>query len=112
MYNHFNVTNLVWIDLLVFSFTFFLQISGREMFEFNPDLVQDDDDEAGDDAYEREEDDDDDGFGNIHEIDLTMFVPTESDGTGTKAEERAVPMQTVNGDIEGSGRQKYKNEIC
>jgi hypothetical protein len=30
------------------------QISGREMFEFNPDLVGEDDDEATDGVIERE----------------------------------------------------------
>ena len=30
------------------------QISGREMFEFNPELIEGDDDEADDVAYQRE----------------------------------------------------------
>ena len=36
------------------------QISGREMFEFNPDLMADDDDAAGDDVYMREDQNEDD----------------------------------------------------
>ena len=35
------------------------QISGREMFEFNPTLIEGDDDEADDVAYQREPHDDD-----------------------------------------------------
>lgn len=35
------------------------QISGREMFEFNPDLVGEDDDEATEGVIERERDSDD-----------------------------------------------------
>lgn len=35
------------------------QISGREMFEFNPDLVGEDDDEAAEGVIERERDSDD-----------------------------------------------------
>ena len=34
------------------------QISGREMFEFNPELIEGDDDEADDVAYQREARDD------------------------------------------------------
>jgi len=33
------------------------QISGREMFEFNPDLIGGDDDEAEDFTYTRDSDD-------------------------------------------------------
>lgn len=41
-----------------FLFPCIFQISGREMFEFNPDLMTgDDDDAAGDIVYERDEDD-------------------------------------------------------
>ena len=34
------------------------QISGREMFEFNPELIEGDDDEADEVAYRREQHDD------------------------------------------------------
>ncbi|KAH3751934.1 zinc finger CCCH domain-containing protein 15-like [Dreissena polymorpha] len=65
-----------------------LGISGREMFEFNPDLIAGDDEEAGDDALLREyDDDDDDAEVVVKDINLSMFVPTERDDTGTKAEE-------------------------
>ena len=39
------------------------QISGREMFEFNPDLMADDDDAAGDDVYTRDDRDEGDEVG-------------------------------------------------
>ena len=35
-----------------------VQISGREMFEFNPELIEGDDDEADEVAYQREPPDD------------------------------------------------------
>lgn len=36
------------------------QVSGREVFEFRPELVDDDDDEADDTRYAKDDDDDDD----------------------------------------------------
>lgn len=52
-----------------------LGISGREMFEFNPELIQDDDDDADDSAaYEHEPQDDDEvDVGPVREIDLSTF---------------------------------------
>lgn len=76
------------------------------MFEFNPDLVEGDDAEAGDDQYEREPEEEEENVGTVRDIDLSMFVPTESDGTGTKAEERTQSeveeTATVNGDLNGN----------
>ena len=46
---------LVVPNPMFFRFVSF-QISGREMFEFNPDLIAGDDDEADDFVYEREQD--------------------------------------------------------
>lgn len=60
------------------------------MFEFNPDLVQGDDDEATEDVLQREEQDDEDSNANVKDIDIGMFVPTEIDGTGTRAEDRTI----------------------
>lgn len=81
------------------------------MFEFNPDLVEGDDAEAGDDQYEREPEEEEEDVGNVRDIDLSMFVPTESDGTGTKAEERTrsevEETATVNGDLNGNLLQSY-----
>lgn len=84
-------------------------ISGREMFEFNPDLVamddegaddtcyvvessdEDDDDDDDDDDYDDDDDDDDDDVdeysnetysGPIRDIDLTSFEATENTGIG------------------------------
>lgn len=37
-----------------------LQVSGREVFEFRPELVNDDDEEADDTKYAKDDDDDDD----------------------------------------------------
>jgi len=36
----------------------YVQISGREMFEFNPELIEGDDDEADEVAYQHETHDD------------------------------------------------------
>ncbi|XP_060569761.1 zinc finger CCCH domain-containing protein 15-like [Ruditapes philippinarum] len=63
-------------------------ISGREMFEFNPDLIEGDDEEATEDVLEREDQEEEDVGSNVKDIDLGMFVPTDIDGTGTRAEER------------------------
>ncbi|KAG7283518.1 hypothetical protein CRUP_012578 [Coryphaenoides rupestris] len=66
-----------------------LGVSGREVFEFRPELVDDDDDEADDTRYAKEEDDDDDDDDDkeeeqedateVQDIDLSRFVPTEVD---------------------------------
>ncbi|XP_029306413.1 zinc finger CCCH domain-containing protein 15 isoform X1 [Cottoperca gobio] len=62
-----------------------LTVSGREVFEFRPDLVNEDDDEADETRYasddyedEMEETDSID----IQDIDLSRFVPQEVDNTG------------------------------
>ncbi|KAL4217130.1 hypothetical protein ACF0H5_023584 [Mactra antiquata] len=87
-------------------------VSGREMFEFNPDLVAGDDDEAGDYTIEREKDDDDEETSNVKEINLDMFVPTEADGTGSRAEERTLGAESVstepvmNGDVNDDDASK------
>lgn len=44
-----------YIFVVKTPFLFHVQISGRQMFEFNPDLVFDDDAEAGDGVLMREE---------------------------------------------------------
>lgn len=56
-------------------------ISGREMFEFNPDLIQGDDDEADDGmVYERDDDDDEeDSEGQVREVNLDMFAEEAQD---------------------------------
>lgn len=49
--------------MLFFNHLLFLicfQVSGREVFEFRPELVDDDDAEADDTKYAKEDDDDDD----------------------------------------------------
>ncbi|XP_061193130.1 zinc finger CCCH domain-containing protein 15-like [Saccostrea echinata] len=67
-------------------------ISGREMFEFNPDLVGEDDDEATEGAIEREQDSDDEAEERVkvHDINLEylMSEAQESDGSGTVVTER------------------------
>ncbi|XP_046886552.1 zinc finger CCCH domain-containing protein 15 [Hypomesus transpacificus] len=65
-------------------------VSGREVFEFRPELVDDDDEEADDTRYARgdDEDEDDDASeeventGEFQDIDLARFVPQEVDNTG------------------------------
>ncbi|SPP74303.1 zinc finger CCCH domain-containing protein 15 homolog [Drosophila guanche] len=64
-------------------------ISGREMFSFNPDLVDDGPIEEGDaafDIYNREDDDDDNAF-EFKELDLAALslAAKEVDGSGTIA---------------------------
>ncbi|KAI4899617.1 hypothetical protein NFI96_019631 [Prochilodus magdalenae] len=71
-----------------------LGVSGREVFEFRPELVNDDDDEADDTRYVKDDDDDDDDdYGDevsqqvveeeeFQDIDIARFVPKEVDNTG------------------------------
>lgn len=84
------------------------------MFEFNPDLVEEDDDEATEGGLQREDYDDDDDEDNtaVVNIDLGMFVLTDIDGTGTRAEEREIETTTegtvpiMNG-ISSTGRNEF-----
>ncbi|XP_063069114.1 zinc finger CCCH domain-containing protein 15 [Engraulis encrasicolus] len=67
-----------------------LGVSGREVFEFRPELVDDDDDEADDTRYAKgdEEDEEDDVVevqveqDELHDIDIARFVPQEVDCKG------------------------------
>ncbi|XP_049591133.1 zinc finger CCCH domain-containing protein 15 isoform X1 [Syngnathus scovelli] len=66
-----------------------LVVSGREVFEFRPELVDDDDAEADETRYSNRGDDDDDDYDQekddtmqVQDIDLSRFVPQEVDNTG------------------------------
>uniref|UniRef100_UPI003AAEBA48 zinc finger CCCH domain-containing protein 15 isoform X1 n=1 Tax=Centroberyx gerrardi TaxID=166262 RepID=UPI003AAEBA48 len=63
-----------------------LGVSGREVFEFRPELVDDDDDEADDTRYAKEDDDEDEeqqiDATVFQDIDLSRFVPKEVDNSG------------------------------
>ncbi|XP_053188415.1 zinc finger CCCH domain-containing protein 15 [Scomber japonicus] len=63
-----------------------LVVSGREVFEFRPELVDDDDDEADDTGYANKEDneeyEEEIDTTNIQDIDLSRFVPQEVDNSG------------------------------
>ncbi|XP_071370628.1 zinc finger CCCH domain-containing protein 15 isoform X1 [Centroberyx affinis] len=63
-----------------------LGVSGREVFEFRPELVDDDDDEADDTRYAKEDDDEDMeqqvDTTVFQDIDLSRFVPKEVDNSG------------------------------
>ncbi|XP_037128062.1 zinc finger CCCH domain-containing protein 15 isoform X2 [Syngnathus acus] len=66
-----------------------LVVSGREVFEFRPELVDDDDAEADETQYSNRGDDDDDDYDQekddtmqVQDIDLSRFVPQEVDNTG------------------------------
>lgn len=68
-------------------------ISGRELFEFNPDLIAGDDDEAAEVTYtresdEEEEEDEEQEVIQYKDVDESMFVMTDVDGTGTVAVDR------------------------
>lgn len=66
---------------------FFFQLSGREMFYFNPDLAEDDGTEDGEAimSYQRENDDDDDVQYRELQLDDMEQEAQEEDGTGTVA---------------------------
>lgn len=63
-----------------------LVVSGREVFEFHPELVDDDDAEADDTQYANDESDEDEEVEidttAVQDIDLSRFVPQEVDCTG------------------------------
>ncbi|XP_041646214.1 zinc finger CCCH domain-containing protein 15 [Cheilinus undulatus] len=63
-----------------------LVVSGREVFEFRPELVDDDDAEATDTKYANSDEEDDDeeqiNIAEVQDIDLSRFVPQEVDNTG------------------------------
>ncbi|XP_014871811.1 zinc finger CCCH domain-containing protein 15 isoform X2 [Poecilia latipinna] len=62
-----------------------LIVSGREVFEFRPELVDDDDDEADDTQYAdetKEEDEEETDLTDVQDIDLSRFIPQEVDHTG------------------------------
>ncbi|KAM7408313.1 hypothetical protein PAMA_002155 [Pampus argenteus] len=61
-----------------------LVVSGREVFEFRPELVDDDDAEADDTQYDNdsEEYEEEINTTEIQDIDLSRFVPQEVDDTG------------------------------
>ncbi|XP_059146216.1 zinc finger CCCH domain-containing protein 15-like [Physella acuta] len=60
-------------------------ISGRQMFEFNPDLVLADDDEAQEGEIEREREEDEEESLKVVEIRDDQWVAVEVDNTGTQA---------------------------
>ncbi|XP_059355795.1 zinc finger CCCH domain-containing protein 15 [Carassius carassius] len=63
-------------------------VSGREVFEFRPELVDDDDAEADDTKYSDEDDNDAEGYNEVEEIDevqdidIARFIPKEVDNAG------------------------------
>ncbi|KAL5006169.1 hypothetical protein ScPMuIL_017327 [Solemya velum] len=80
-----------------------LGISGRELFEFNPELMDGDDDEAGEIVREKEEDDEDETAVIDIDMDNLASQAREDDGTGTRESSRVLGAGdsnsiTVNGD--------------
>ncbi|XP_076599742.1 zinc finger CCCH domain-containing protein 15 [Chaetodon auriga] len=63
-----------------------LVVSGREVFEFRPELVDDDDAEADDTQYDGDDevkgDEEEINTTEVQDIDLSRFVPQEVDNTG------------------------------
>ncbi|KAI7808415.1 zinc finger CCCH domain-containing protein 15 [Triplophysa rosa] len=63
-------------------------VSGREVFEFRPELVDDDDEEADDTKYVKDEDSEDEvsyemeDMENVQDIDIARFIPKEVDNAG------------------------------
>ncbi|KAB0380431.1 hypothetical protein FD755_008215 [Muntiacus reevesi] len=60
-----------------------LVISGREVFEFRPELADDDDEEADDTLYTQGTGGDEaDDSVSINDIDLSLYIPRDVDETG------------------------------
>ncbi|XP_062608734.1 zinc finger CCCH domain-containing protein 15-like [Saccostrea cucullata] len=89
-------------------------ISGREMFEFNPDLVGEDDDEATEGVIERELDSDDEAEERVkvHDINLDYLMSTaqESDGSGTVVTERTFEVSSGAGGEPSSAMSNKTDE--
>ncbi|XP_022327273.1 zinc finger CCCH domain-containing protein 15-like [Crassostrea virginica] len=89
-------------------------ISGREMFEFNPDLVGADDDEAAEGVIERERDseDEDESTEKVYDINLDYIMSSarESDGSGTVATERQFQVTASGGGDPSSTGSNEKDE--
>ncbi|XP_034810513.1 zinc finger CCCH domain-containing protein 15 isoform X2 [Pan paniscus] len=59
------------------------EISGREVFEFRPELVNDDDEEADDTRYTQGTGGDEvDDSVSVNDIDLSLYIPRDVDETG------------------------------
>ncbi|KAI9579537.1 zinc finger CCCH domain-containing protein 15 homolog isoform X1 [Glossina fuscipes] len=91
-------------------------ISGREMFSFNPDLVDDGPMEDGDaafDNYAREEDDEEGGI-EFKELDLNALslAAEEADGTGTVASETRLHKQTDAVAVAEAAENENDESIC
>ncbi|KAG8558563.1 hypothetical protein GDO81_017048 [Engystomops pustulosus] len=79
-----------------------LGISGREVFEFRPELVNDDDEEADDTQYIAERDEDDTDMSDVQDIDLSRFVLKDVDETGiTVASHERFSTYVTSTDIDG-----------
>ncbi|XP_052080573.1 zinc finger CCCH domain-containing protein 15-like [Mytilus californianus] len=85
-----------------------LGITGRDMFEFNPDLIGMDDDEADEGMIERERDEDDDDEIVVQEINLESFDNYVGKGDATVAPESRVPM--TNGVVRNNDEESKLNE--
>ncbi|KAK9969571.1 hypothetical protein ABG768_027732 [Culter alburnus] len=65
-----------------------LGVSGREVFEFRPELVDDDDEEADDTKYAKDDDDDSEvsyevgDSDEVQDLDIARFIPKEVDHAG------------------------------
>ncbi|XP_030642965.1 zinc finger CCCH domain-containing protein 15 isoform X2 [Chanos chanos] len=60
-----------------------LGVSGREVFEFRPELVDDDDEEADDTKYEKSDSEEDvEEPEEFQDIDIARFIPKEVDNAG------------------------------
>ncbi|XP_059822796.1 zinc finger CCCH domain-containing protein 15 [Hypanus sabinus] len=57
-------------------------VSGREVFEFRPELISADDDEADDTQYSQEQNEEVEEAAQISDIDVSRFVPIEIEKTG------------------------------
>lgn len=93
-----------------------LGISGREMFEFNPELVAGDDDEADDVAYQQETHDDDEmDDGPVREIDTSTFDEQSSRGRHVEPASTSSAAQSRTGMTNGTvdeGEEVVSSSAC
>ncbi len=75
-----------------------LQISGRELFEFNPDLVAGDDDDADDDAlaeYRQQMKEEEEAVSTIHTIIRYPYLVTPPPHNNTVSPYLVTPLHTI-----------------
>uniref|UniRef100_H2YHG3 Uncharacterized protein n=1 Tax=Ciona savignyi TaxID=51511 RepID=H2YHG3_CIOSA len=85
-----------------------MQVSGREVFEFQPEMIGADDDEADEERYSGSEEETNNDA-DVRGISDAMFVPQEVDSSGTQAADNR--LKSVNHDENGKLSEAIGGEV-